>query len=1464
MTINNKIDIVKNSDYFLQHRCDWHNPHFDKKGLDTLLDNPSERLWLNACYNAVTELDETWLTELPIHLISNSNKEIARFVADCALQAIYIIKDRNSKNHHLQILNSKYPAKSSAQIKDLLSFFCNEAPLKEEKTASVKVPLVVGNNGQLGQIELEKLPNGTGEIYPHPSKMIFSKIGEDFEESIKTAFDFITTTVKIPQTKQYNYRWSIFNRSKEANKTGTLDVFDEKIAGKSAGLGFALAFLDLFDQVGETLNKYAFTGELLENGTIQSVGGYAQKLAETTELTTYVPKLDEDLIKHKIDDKHKIVGVGTVNEAIADIKLKRKRAKQKYVGIIVGIIGGIFLIFSSILALLLLNNASNRDKESAILNEQTAKRNEQAALNEAESEKLKNSLNEQVLAQTKIESQNKDKEIDIRNKQLEIEKIEKLNEANKRKNAEKQKELAKKESKILAQKNRELNEKNIQLDKAKQVAEINEKEAKVQKGIAEKNEKIAQASKQVTYASRLAAEGYRRLADGDKNAAQTFFAKALSLDEKDEYRSALLNSTYNETIKAKLSWSERIDEANDELIYVSLASLDITGDFLAVAFNNSQKVGIINTQNGNDISTITFDYPITEISLSPAGKYLAVRTVNSKLIIWEISKSKVFFEMDVQVNEHDDVLSFNSDGKYLATVFNNNNILVLEVESKQIIKTFSHSNDLPNAAIFSIAFSPDNHLAYGITNLSFTYFGESPIFIRSINDDSEAKKITNSGSLNVNLGFTKNKLISSSGFINVMASASSEGDSNLSFSGGLTIFDDIEDFFSTQDQPKGQQLNQKVRPDILFAVVPNSDYFVSTGDHGQIRFWEGEKQLHQISFPMGKPVKIMMGKNGKVLFLNSNGKIYCWETNIDNYNEGKNNVFGSFWSFNPSRNIERYDDAVVIRDLNTDKIILSFKRDKSANNEPYIAVSPDGSKIGVLLEGEKLDVYDANTKIKTFEYNFENKIDVCCLKFSNDGQKLAVTRSTVTTTTTTINGKIQSVTESPSVNIFDLSNSNFQSKITLPRNLSKTFYLNESGFSPKGNFYVVRSDDSIYFFDFLSGQLKQSIPFPQTECNLPMSCSWFSISPDEKYVGITYLTNQTVQLWNIENFRYLVDVIKTGINSPELPVGVGFTKNSQALVWSSGSSGQLHFYSVKNNRKLADFPTDEMIFQITNSFDGNLIINGVKKLDDKNLNLFLSGSPDLVTSNIFSNNSFKINLPDLVPMNQESINSILTERNDFDMTAITKNGVEEKSESVFGGNEVMKVKLSADGKSNQCQIAFIGPIFNAYPVHFAREKAQPCTDYPVIDVTKDFKSPEFGKTREEYYSIREYHTGESLIVLLYINNGAANNLDPNTTFAKNVKITTSLTRDGSLHKISATFTADNAAPLTGTVTIRTNSDENLEIKPNSGAQYNNKGDLIKDRVNLNLGNSTFNLGELDGDWSRSLFLTYRIKVVKKP
>lgn len=191
-------------------------------------------------------------------------------------------------------------------------------------------------------------------------------------------------------------------------------------------------------------------------------------------------------------------------------------------------------------------------------------------------------------------------------------------------------------------------------------------------------------------------------------------------------------------------------------------------------------------------------------------------------------------------------------------------------------------------------------------------------------------------------------------------------------------------------------------------------------------------------------------------------------------------------------------------------------------------------------------------------------------------------------------------------------------------------------------------------------------------------------------------------------------------------------------------------------------------------------------------------------------------------------------------------------------------KTNTKTLAENCPNAPTTPTLNYWPVTYDDENTPFCHDYQAIDaaVYNPNGDTVYSQSESDWENGLNLNVGQTGVALMYIHNGAANNLPAEQTTAKNVKIETRTeTSVGSSHDISVKFYGDNTNTVNKTFTVHTPSNAKLEVVPNSGFMYDYEGNLVLDQQNLNLGNSTYTLGDLDACFEYSIFLTFRFKVV---
>lgn len=174
------------------------------------------------------------------------------------------------------------------------------------------------------------------------------------------------------------------------------------------------------------------------------------------------------------------------------------------------------------------------------------------------------------------------------------------------------------------------------------------------------------------------------------------------------------------------------------------------------------------------------------------------------------------------------------------------------------------------------------------------------------------------------------------------------------------------------------------------------------------------------------------------------------------------------------------------------------------------------------------------------------------------------------------------------------------------------------------------------------------------------------------------------------------------------------------------------------------------------------------------------------------------------------------------------------------------------------------PTLNHWPVTYNTTNTPLCHDFRAIDAAVHVPggTPVFSQNEADWQNGLQLSAGQEGVALIYVHNGAANNLPSSQTMARNVKVVTSTeTAVGTIHKIVVQMYGDNTNTVTQHFNIHTPAGSKLEVVPNSGAVYDYQGRMIPGKTGLNLGNSTYNLGDLAACFEYSVFLTYRFKVI---
>ncbi len=179
-------------------------------------------------------------------------------------------------------------------------------------------------------------------------------------------------------------------------------------------------------------------------------------------------------------------------------------------------------------------------------------------------------------------------------------------------------------------------------------------------------------------------------------------------------------------------------------------------------------------------------------------------------------------------------------------------------------------------------------------------------------------------------------------------------------------------------------------------------------------------------------------------------------------------------------------------------------------------------------------------------------------------------------------------------------------------------------------------------------------------------------------------------------------------------------------------------------------------------------------------------------------------------------------------------------------------------KSESCANPPTVATLNPYPVTF-QDQTNGCEDFPALSLRK--VNGNWPRSQQQLNNGIDAASGDEMWVRVYVHNGAAVNLDPNQTTARNVRIHTSVdTSSGSNHMVSVTLSADNTNTVTGSVPVRTGINEQLQIIPGSGEVWDAFGSKTESGFTVQADN-TKSLGNILACFERSVFIFFRVRVV---
>jgi hypothetical protein len=193
---------------------------------------------------------------------------------------------------------------------------------------------------------------------------------------------------------------------------------------------------------------------------------------------------------------------------------------------------------------------------------------------------------------------------------------------------------------------------------------------------------------------------------------------------------------------------------------------------------------------------------------------------------------------------------------------------------------------------------------------------------------------------------------------------------------------------------------------------------------------------------------------------------------------------------------------------------------------------------------------------------------------------------------------------------------------------------------------------------------------------------------------------------------------------------------------------------------------------------------------------------------------------------------------------------------------VWGVHRSKTGGAN-CPNPPVTATLNCWPVTYSTP-AEVCHDYPSVDAKLAGKNHDYSQSQEEWERGLTAHAGDEILVLVYINNGAADRaeeINPGRGIARGVRLTTEIAPDAvPTHFVEVRFAGDNTNTVTNHFKINTSPQGRLEVVPKSGEILDWQGSRVIAK-DLDVGNNIILVGDLPPKFEDSVFVRFRLRVI---
>jgi hypothetical protein len=301
--------------------------------------------------------------------------------------------------------------------------------------------------------------------------------------------------------------------------------------------------------------------------------------------------------------------------------------------------------------------------------------------------------------------------------------------------------------------------------------------------------------------------------------------------------------------------------------------------------------------------------------------------------VWNTARREQTIEYSSQPDESQNSLVFSDDSSYLAVVSGAHTVLITEMASGRTVKKFDNSEKFPDANISSVSFIAGDYIAY-----SFNY---GPILIAPIKFLAEPTQI-NSWAQYFAMGYTQ------------------RGDL-ITSTGAITVYPDIKEKLGKSWVPASERIHQKVRADWFLASNSSVPYYSTTGDNGIIHIRMGTEIIGQVAFPMGKPANLMLGSNGRVLFENSEGKVFCWFPTPSEFKKFTDRGAAAYEAGFP-RLLDIEGKKLQVKDTGSESVVFTLDMQVPEGLEAAATISENGKDLAVSEDLKSIEIYDVDTQ----------------------------------------------------------------------------------------------------------------------------------------------------------------------------------------------------------------------------------------------------------------------------------------------------------------------------------------------------------------------------------------------------------------------------------------------------------------------------------------------------------------------